>query len=166
MKMYKKAAMVLLVGLFVSCSNTGNSGTADAGSTGGEKVTLTTGTEGVPIQLTKAEFLTKVFDFEKQQQWNFQGDMPAIIDFYADWCKPCKIIAPIMEDLAREYKGKIRVYKVNTDHEKALAGAFQIQSIPAVLFIPKTGQPQMSVGALSREEYVKMVETVLLPSMK
>ncbi len=143
----------------MSCNNGGNTETTDSKSN-----EPSTPTEGKVIQLSKADFLKNVFDYENNQQWKYKGDQPAIIDFYADWCKPCKMVAPIMEELAKEYKGKIHIYKVNTDMEQELAGAFNIQSIPAVLFVPQAGQPQMSVGALPKEEYVKVIETMLLPS--
>lgn len=152
-------SIVLTASLLMSCNNGGNTETTDSKSN-----EPSTPTEGKVIQLSKADFLKNVFDYENNQQWKYKGDQPAIIDFYADWCKPCKMVAPIMEELAKEYKGKIHIYKVNTDMEQELAGAFNIQSIPAVLFVPQAGQPQMSVGALPKEEYVKVIETMLLPS--
>ncbi|NQV02625.1 MAG: thioredoxin, partial [Bacteroidia bacterium] len=94
--------------------------------------------------------------------WVFNGDLPVIIDFYADWCRPCKMVAPIMDELAAEYKGKIRIYKIDTDKEKELAKVFNIRSIPAVLFIPKEGKPQMSVGALPKPTFVTAITDVLL----
>lgn len=112
--------------------------------------------------LTTASFKQKVFDFEKNKEWKYEGDMPCIVDFYADWCGPCKRVAPILEDLSKEYSGKIRVYKVNTDEERELASAFQIQSIPSLLFVPKAGQPQMSMGAMGKEDFVKAINEILL----
>ncbi|OFY32668.1 MAG: thiol reductase thioredoxin, partial [Bacteroidetes bacterium GWF2_41_61] len=100
------------------------------------------------IHLTKEEFLTKVANYEANpQEWKYLGDKPAIIDFYADWCGPCKTIAPILEDLAKEYTDSIYVYKVNTEQEQELAGAFGIRSIPSLLFVPMEGSPQMAMGA-------------------
>lgn len=113
------------------------------------------------VQLTTKTFKEKVFDYETDTEWKYKGELPAIVDFYADWCKPCKIIAPILEELAKEYKGKIIIYKVNVDNEKELAGAFQTQSIPSILFIPKEGQPQMAKGALPKETFVKAINEVL-----
>lgn len=112
--------------------------------------------------LTKATFLEKVFDFEKNQEWKFEGNLPCIIDFYADWCGPCKMVAPILEELSTEYAGKINVYKIDTEAEQELAGAFGIRSIPSLLFVPKDGQPQMAVGALPKDAMKKAIDEVLL----
>lgn len=111
--------------------------------------------------LTKTSFKQKVFDFEKNKQWKFAGNVPCIIDFYADWCGPCKKLAPTVEQVAKDYKGKINVYKVNVDEEQELASAFGIQGIPAVLFCPQTEQPQMSTGLIGRTEFDKAIKEVL-----
>ena len=111
--------------------------------------------------LTVKTFKEKVYDYEKNTEWKYSGDLPAIVDFYADWCRPCKIIAPILEELAEEYKGKIVIYKVDVDDEKELAQVFQTQSIPSILFIPKEGQPQMAKGALPKETFVEAITDVL-----
>ena len=112
-------------------------------------------------QLSKKTFIEKIFDYEKKKEWEFLGSLPAIIDFYADWCGPCKMVTPILEKLAAEYEGKITIYKVDTDKEQELATAFGIMTIPSLMFIPKQGQPQMTRGALSREAFVKMINEVL-----
>ena len=113
--------------------------------------------------LTYNEFLKKIWDFEKDPNtFNYKGKLPAVIDFYADWCGPCRRVAPIMERLAEEYDGKLLVYKINTDKERELASAFQVKSIPMVLFVPMEGQPMMSVGAMQEQEYKKVVEEQLL----
>ena len=115
-----------------------------------------TNNEGAAIHLTKAEFLEKVANYEKNpKEWVYLGDKPCIIDFYADWCRPCKIAGPILEELAKEYKGQIYVYKINTEEERELASVFGIQSIPAFLFCPKTGNPQMSAGIAQTPEDTK-----------
>jgi len=111
--------------------------------------------------LTKETFQNKVFDFEKNKEWKFEGGRPCIIDFYADWCGPCKMVAPILEELATEFEGKMDVYKVNTEEEQELAGAFGIRSIPSFLFVPVEGQPQMAMGALPKETFVKAFKEVL-----
>lgn len=111
--------------------------------------------------LTKDKFLEKVFNFEENKEWKFEGDKPAIIDFYADWCGPCKMVTPIMEELSQEYDGKVDIYQIDTEKEQELAAAFGIRSIPSVLFIPKDEQPQMSVGAMPKEGYEKAIEDVL-----
>ena len=113
--------------------------------------------------LTYNEFLKKVWDFEKNPNtFIYKGELPAVVDFYADWCGPCRRVAPIMEKLAEEYDGKLLVYKVNTDQERSLSAAFQVKSIPMVLFIPLEGQPMMQVGALPEEGYKKVVVEQLL----
>ena len=115
------------------------------------------------IQLTKAEFLKKVADFEHNPTtWDYLGDKPAIIDFYASWCGPCKAVSPIMEELAEEYKDSIYIYKVDTEQEEDLAAVFGIRSIPSVLFIPMNGAPQMSVGAMPKSGFEKAIKDILL----
>lgn len=111
--------------------------------------------------LTSSTFKEKVFDYEKNKEWKYKGSKPAIVDFYADWCGPCKMIAPILEELQKEYDGKIIIYKVDVDDEKELANVFQTYSIPSILFIPMEGQPQMAKGALPRESFVKAINEVL-----
>ena len=111
--------------------------------------------------LTKETFLKKVFNFEENKDWKFEGELPAIIDFYADWCGPCKTVAPILEELADEYDGKVQIYKVDTEKEQELAAAFGIRSIPSLLFIPKDGQPQMAAGALPKEAFQDVIKDVL-----
>ena len=113
--------------------------------------------------LTYKEFLSKVWNFESNPNtFVYKGQLPAIIDFYADWCGPCRRVAPIMEKLAEEYDGKLLVYKINTDKERELSAAFNVKSIPMVLFIPMEGQPMMQVGAMPEEGYRKVVEEQLL----
>ena len=123
------------------------------------KETKTMGT----IHLTKSEFLSKVVNYEKNPtEWKYLGDKPCIIDFYASWCGPCKTIAPILEDLAKEYDGQIYIYKINTEEEQDLAAAFGIQSIPTILFCPMKGDPQMAQGALPKESFKEAITGVLL----
>ncbi len=112
--------------------------------------------------LTKDAFLEKVFNYETNKEWKYEGELPCIIDFYADWCMPCKMVAPVLEELAREYEGKINIYKVDTEEEQELAAVFGIRSIPSLLFCPKDGQPQMAMGALPKESFKKAIEDVLL----
>jgi thioredoxin len=114
-------------------------------------------------QLTYKEFLNKVWDFEKDPNtFSYKGKLPAVIDFYADWCGPCRRVAPIMEILAEKYDGKLLIYKVNVDQEKGLSSTFQVKSIPTVLFIPMEGQPMMQVGALQESEYRQVIEMHLI----
>ena len=112
--------------------------------------------------LTKETFLKKVFNYEENKDWKFEGELPCIIDFYADWCGPCKMVAPILEELSKEYEGKINIYKVDTEQERELAAAFGIRSIPSILFCPKDGQPQMAMGALPKPSLKKAIEEILL----
>jgi len=111
--------------------------------------------------LTKETFLNKVFNYEKNKEWKFEGEKPCVIDFYADWCSPCKMVAPILEELAKDYDGKIDVFKVNTEEEQELASAFGIRSIPSFLFVPAEGEPQMALGALPKETFVNAFKEVL-----
>ena len=111
--------------------------------------------------LTKQTFLEKVFNYEKNKDWMYEGKLPSIIDFYADWCGPCKMIAPVLEELSDEYAGKINIYKVDTEAEQELAAAFAIRSIPSMLFIPMNEQPQMANGALPKQELQKLIKEVL-----
>ena len=111
--------------------------------------------------LTKETFLEKVFDYQKNTDWKFAGDKPCLIDFYADWCQPCKMVAPILEELAETYKEKMNIYKVDTEDQQELASVFGIQSIPSLLFIPMEGQPQMALGALPKETFLKAFKDVL-----
>jgi thioredoxin 1 len=114
------------------------------------------------VHLTTQEFKEKVFNYEKSSEWKYEGTLPAIVDFYADWCQPCKMVAPVLEDLANEYAGKIMVYKVNTENEQELSSVFGIQSIPTLLFIPKEGQPQAAMGALPKQTFEKVINDLLL----
>jgi thioredoxin 1 len=112
--------------------------------------------------LTKETFLEKVFNYEKNKEWKFEGDLPCLIDFYADWCQPCKMVAPVLEDLSREYDGKINIYKVDTEDQQELSATFGIRSIPSLLFCPKDAQPQMAQGALPKETLKQVINDVLL----
>ena len=111
--------------------------------------------------LTKDSFLKKIFNFEENKEWKFEGDKPALIDFYADWCGPCKMLAPILEQLSEKYDGKINIYKIDTEAEQELAAAFAIRSIPSLLFIPKDEAPQMANGVLPKQELEKIIKEVL-----
>ncbi len=111
--------------------------------------------------LTKEVFKEKVFDFENNKEWKFEGDKPCIIDFYADWCAPCRALTPVLEELSEEYKGKVDIYKIDTEKEQELAGMFGIRSIPSILFVPKDAQPQMAAGALPKDTLKKAIEDVL-----
>lgn len=112
--------------------------------------------------LTKETFQEKIFNWEKNSDWKFEGELPCLIDFYADWCGPCKMVAPILEELAVEYKDKINIYKVDTEDQQELAAVFGIRSIPSLLFCPKDGQPQMAMGALPKETFKQAIHDILL----
>ncbi|MGYP002640309306 len=111
--------------------------------------------------LTKQDFLDKVFDYENEKEWKYKGDTPAIIDFWAEWCGPCKAVAPVLEELSNVYEGKVKVYKVDTETEQELAGVFGIRSIPSLLFVPLNDKPQMAAGALPKEQFVQAFQDVL-----
>lgn len=111
--------------------------------------------------LTKETFKEKVFDYEKNKEWTFEGDKPAIIDFYADWCGPCRMLSPVMEELSKEYKGKVDIYKIDTEKEQELASVFGISSIPSVLFVPQNEKPQMSAGFMPKQAFDHAIKDVL-----
>jgi len=111
--------------------------------------------------LTAETFKEKVFNYSDNKEWKFEGEVPCVIDFYADWCMPCKMVTPILEELSSEYEGKMNVYKVDTESERELAAIFGIQSIPSILFVPADGQPQMAMGALPKETFQKAFKDVL-----
>lgn len=111
--------------------------------------------------LTKTAFLEKVFNFEENKEWKFKGKVPAIIDFYADWCGPCKMLSPILEQLSNEYGEKLKIYKVDTESEQELSAAYGIRSIPSMLFCPTGEQPQMANGALPKQEMERIIAEVL-----
>ncbi len=163
---------VFMLSIFYSC--TGNR----AGSSGTEKGKATSeiiekeqkssekheskSSSGKVVHLTTQEFKEKVFNYDVNKNWKYEGTKPCIIDFYADWCRPCKMIAPTLEELAKEYKDQIVIYKVNTEKEKELAIAFQIQSIPTLLFIPVEGQAKVLKGALPKAKFKEAIEVILL----
>lgn len=117
---------------------------------------------GEVIQMDKAMFLKEVFNYEKSKEWKYQGDKPAIIDLYADWCGPCRQVAPIMKELAKEYAGKVVIYKINVDKQRELASLFNVTSIPLFVFIPMKGQPQLMQGAADKASYKKTIDSFLL----
>ena len=154
MRNLKDLFLISVVLLLVSCSMSAKS---DKNET--EKVAA----QGEVVVLDKANFLTKVYNYEKNQtEWVYEGTKPCIVDFYADWCGPCKKVSPILKELAGEYKNDIIIYKINVDNEKELAAAFGIQSIPTLLFIPAKGKPQLAQGALSKEQFVEQINGFLL----
>lgn len=115
----------------------------------------------MPEKLTAEDFKKRVFDYESKKEWEYAGDLPAIIDFYADWCGPCKMVAPVLEKVAKKYEGKIHVYKVDTEAEQELAGVFGIQSIPTLYFVPKEGNPSYAMGALPQGQIERAVTEIL-----
>lgn len=167
--MKKLGYLFILPAIFLlSCGGTGN---GQGASTPGQATTeksqggsvKSTAAEGTLEHLTAQTFKQKVMDYEKNpQEWVFEGDKPAIVDFYASWCKPCRMIAPILEELAKEYDGKIVIYKVDTDAQRELASVFGIESLPTVLFIPMQGKPTMQKGALSKEAYKQIIDDFML----
>ena len=155
MRKTKYAFILSAVMVIVSCCR--NSGGDNQQNTNNKEKKMQT------IHLTKSEFLAKVADYETSpNEWKYLGDRPAVIDFYASWCGPCKMIAPILEELAAEYGDSIYVYKINTEEEQELATAFGIQSIPTLLFVPMEGAPQMAQGAMPKNALKEAIDKVLL----
>ncbi|GAB1455467.1 MAG: thioredoxin [Spirochaetia bacterium] len=115
-------------------------------------------------QLTLAMFKDKIFDYENNKEWKFNGERPAIIDFYADWCGPCKMVAPVLDTISTKYDGKLDVFKVDTEAEQELSSMFGIQSIPTIVFIPMSGQPSVSMGAMPEKEFERIIGEMLLPA--
>lgn len=153
MKKIKFALLISMLLVFNTCNTSEGNNNDDK---------TTTPAEGTVTYLTTDQFRKVVWDYQKDpKSFMYIGKLPCIVDFYADWCRPCKMVAPIMDDLAREYKGKIVIYKVNTDKERELASLFNIRSIPSLLMVPKTGQPTMSVGLYPKEQYVQAIKDVL-----
>jgi thioredoxin len=154
------ATLVLALIAFTACAGKTKENNQDVTTTKEEKKMGT-------IHLTKAEFLTKVANYEANPtEWKYLGDKPCIIDFYASWCGPCKTIAPILEDLAKEYDGQIYIYKIDTEKEQELAAAFGINTIPTLLFCPMGEKPQIRQGALPKETLIDIFDTVLLKQKK
>jgi len=191
--MIKKIFNVILTGMLLcsisSCSNSevmnsseSNEDVKEASSTdvveddptimessasGTEMATTNAGSnaaEGKVRKINTETFIAEIFDYKANPtKWVYKGSKPAIIDFYADWCGPCKRVAPIMDELAEKYKGQVNFYKINTDEEKELSGSvFGIRSIPSILYVPLDGQPMMSTGLSAKDEYIRQIETNLL----
>jgi thioredoxin len=162
MKKIIGASVMLIVIAFTACGNKPEN-KADQNENNTENTQTKETKKMGTIHLTKADFLAKVANYEANPtEWKYLGDKPCIIDFYADWCGPCKAVAPILEELAKEYDGQIYIYKIDTEKEQELAGAFGIRSIPSILFCPMNEQPQMAQGALPKETFRKAIDEVLL----
>lgn len=114
------------------------------------------------IHLSAQDFKDKVFNYDEASEWQYNGSLPAIIDFYADWCGPCKAVAPILEELSEQYKDQLVIYKIDTDKETELSSLFGIQSIPTLLFIPMEGSPMMQRGAIPKNAFQQVIEERLL----
>lgn len=156
--MHKFLMVAATIILMSACANPPKTGQEQKSST-----TFKIKSTMKPIEINKADFLAKISDYEtNKEKWVFEGDKPAIVDFYATWCGPCKAVAPILEELAAEYADKIVVYKVDTDKQQDLAADFGIRSIPTLLFIPKDGTPQMSVGGMGKADFVRAIKEILL----
>ncbi len=119
-----------------------------------------------PERINTKEFIDKIFDFKNNNQWNFKGNEPCVVDFYADWCRPCKIVAPVYESLAKDYEGKVRFYKINTDFEQELAAYFGINSIPTFMFCPTQGNPELYAGALQKEDFNKIINRLFADNLR
>jgi thioredoxin len=163
--MKKNLFIALIVSMILTQACQSNVNASDKKTTKVEE--SSNGDEKLIITLSIEDFKMKVMDYEKNKEWKFEGDLPCIVDFYADWCRPCKIAAPILEEIAKEYKGKIQVYKVDTQKNPEIPGVFGVQGIPAFLYCPMKGKPQMTSGiGQSNEETKEMfrnaIEQILL----
>ncbi len=154
--------LIAATAMIAGCTNSSEKAENTIGGTVKSEAIKTASTAVKTIHLTNDTFKEKVFNYEVNKEWKYEGDKPCIIDFYADWCGPCKAIAPVLEELANEYDGEIIIYKVDTEKQRELASAFGIRSIPSLLFVPASGQPQMSQGALPKEQFVKVINEFLL----
>jgi thioredoxin 1 len=143
---------VLVTSLFFSNCNAGNPSHENKKSTSNEVV----------LQLSNDGFKKMIFNYEVNKEWKFEGTKPVIIDFYADWCAPCRQLSPLVEEIAKEYEGKIVVYKVNTDKERVLTQSLGITNLPTLLYIPAKGKPQVTLGMLPKEQIVKTIKEILL----
>ena len=161
---FSKYTLLLAAVLFSANSTFAESGKENESKTANESATISEDdSTGEVVVLNKEDFLKKIYNYEKnKEEWVYEGSLPCIIDFYADWCGPCKKVEPILKELAKDYKGKVLIYKINTDKERELAAAFGIRSIPTYLFIPAKGDPQSASGALPRETFVKVIDEFLL----
>jgi len=154
MKKISILATTLFIMVFSSCNSIGGNKSESASADI---------KEGVVNQMSTETFKKLVYNYQKNpNNWIYEGNQPCVIDFYADWCRPCKMVSPIMEELAKEYKGKVVFYRINTDQERELSQTFNISSIPAILYVPKNGKPQMAVGLASKEDYIQQIKTLLL----
>jgi thioredoxin len=159
-------AFFALIAITASACTTANSG--NEGEVKQTKNTITETPTGdkiytKPELLTKETFKEKIWDYETNpKEWVYEGSEPAIIDFYADWCKPCKMVAPILDEISEEYAGKIKVYKIDTQKQRELAAVFQVSSIPAFLYIPVEGKPQMDKGFKQKEAFERIIADFLL----
>ena len=160
--MRKLLFIIISALIFISCNS--NSGDKKAIAEN-KKDTVTETVVVKPEVLNEVVFRQKVFDYESKKDWKYLGDKPCMIDFYADWCAPCRKLSPILEELANEYKGKIQFYKINTDNNQNVSKYFNVSSIPAVLLCPMQGKPQMMVGLYPKQDYINAIHKVLLDTV-
>ncbi len=153
--------LILFTTAGISCTNRVNAEEKQGKESTVSNKTNNTNEGNEVIHLNKNSFKELVFDYENNKEWSYNGKVPAILDFYADWCGPCKMLAPVLEELQSEYGGKIQVYKVNTDQERELASVFGIQSLPTIVFIPVDGKPQAAMGFRPKEDMENMITEIL-----
>jgi thioredoxin 1 len=137
-------------------------GISDCTAGNPENKTNTSSNDNEVVVLTTETFKKLIFNYDVNKAWKYEGTLPAIIDFYADWCPPCRQLSPLVEEIAKEYHGRIVVYKVNTDKEKGLTQSLGITNLPTLLYIPANGKPQITLGAIPKETLVKTIDEILL----
>ena len=162
MKKFRYIILLALTTGFFACNNSSDSTEKGAAGVSDFEDQSVPG-DIKPMHLTAETFREKVWDYQANpEEWVYEGELPCVVDFYADWCKPCKKVAPIMDDLADYYEGRVLIYKVDTDDQRELATVFQVRSIPSILFAPGEGKPAMQAGAMSKEDYINIIDEFVL----
>ena len=161
MKKIFLAVLVASVGLTQSCQNDVKASDENKENKEIKTEKSENHSEKATITLTKEDFKKKVMDYEVNKEWKYEGDLPCIVDFYADWCGPCKMLSPVLKDLQKEYDGKIQVYKIDTEKERELAATFGIRSLPTIVFVPLEGDPQAAMGFRPKADMENMIKEIL-----
>lgn len=148
---------LLITAIFLAALSSG----CNSGKKSSHESSIAAQKDGVPVYLTEESFKEKVFNFDKNKEWKYEGTKPAVIDFYADWCAPCRQLSPILEDVVKGYNGRVILYKVDTEKEKDLTGKLGVEALPTLLYIPVNGKPQARMGLVSREDLKQAIDQIL-----